>query len=150
MVRKSNDGTQTLDQAIWSIVDDQDVTDQQSFLKVLATLGFSMNQSTLSRHLRKLGIRKQNGVYKPVEMEQAGQVNPNLVLEVMTSPPNLLLVKTLPGHANAVGYHLETNDIMGIAGTVAGNDTLMVAMTSPDLLDTVRAEIIRTFKLEDK
>ena len=137
-----------LDQAILEVIDKEEVSDQQTFLTRLETRGFTINQSTLSRHLMKLGIRKQSGVYQLVEMNSADQ-NPNLVLEVLDSPPNLLVVKTLPGHANAVGYYLESRDTPGVAGTVAGNDTLLVALTAPDFLESVRGEIVKLFKLED-
>jgi len=149
MARSSADGIMRLDQTIRATIEQQDVTDQHTFLKILGEQGFSINQSTLSRHLRKMGIRKVQGIYREVEMDQSGQVNPNLALEVVSAPPNLLLIKTLPGHANAVGYYLESNDLPGVAGTVAGNDTLMVAVTSPDLFDVVRADIIRVFQLGD-
>ena len=150
MARSSAEGIRKLDQTILDIVEKDEVGDQQTFLDRLADYDFHINQSTLSRHLRKLGIRKQNGVYCTIEMEQAGQVNHNLVLEVMASPPNLLLVKTLPGHANAVGYYVETNDVPGVAGTVAGNDTLMVAVTMPNQLESVKENIVGLFKLEDR
>lgn len=97
-----------------------------------------------------MGIRKVKGVYREVEMDQTGQLNPNLALEVVSAPPNLLLIKTLPGHANAVGFHLESYDLSGIAGTVAGNDTLMVAVADVELFSAVRNEIIRVFQLGDR
>ena len=150
MARSSAEGIRKLDQTILDIVDKEEIGDQQTFLDRLAEYDFHINQSTLSRHLRKLGIRKQHGVYCTIELESAGQVNHNLVLEVVESPPNLLLVKTLPGHANAVGYYVETNDVHGVAGTVAGNDTLMVALSDPEQLDAVREKIVGLFKLEDR
>lgn len=140
----------SLDQVVWDIVDNQAVTDQQTLLNDLAKRGFQITQSTLSRKLHKLGIRKQNGVYRKVEAEEVGRINPNLALSIVASPPNLLMVKTLPGHANAVGYHLENRDLPGMAGTIAGNDTLLVAVLSPDDLEPLQREIVKSLKLEDK
>ena len=138
-----------LDRAILQILDEEEIGDQQSFLVRLGEMGFSVTQSTLSRHLRKLGVRKQNGVYSLVDPAPQDNINTNLALEVVTAPPNALIIKTLPGHANAVAYHFESKDFRGVAGTVAGNDTLMVALSEMDQLETVRAEIIKLFKIEE-
>jgi transcriptional regulator of arginine metabolism len=138
------------DQAVWDIVENQSISDQHTLLAALAEKGFHITQSTLSRKLHKLGIRKQNGVYRKVKAEEAGAINPNLARSIVTSPPNLLLIKTLPGQANAVGYHLENIDMPGMAGTIAGNDTLLVAVRTPEELEVVEQEIVRSLQLEDR
>jgi len=41
---------------------------------------------------------------------------------------NLVVVRTPPGHANAVGRAIDLAGLEGIVGTVAGDDTVLVVL----------------------
>jgi transcriptional regulator of arginine metabolism len=41
---------------------------------------------------------------------------------------NLVVVRTPPGHANAVGRAIDLVGLEGIVGTVAGDDTILVVL----------------------
>lgn len=122
--------TRTLDQAILTLLDRVELSDQENVQKQLERQGFEVTQSTLSRHLKKLHIQKVEGVYRKVEA-------PRPVLPVFTlteAPPNLLILRTEPGFASALAVRLDNAPIPGLAGTLAGDDTIFIAVKGPKAL----------------
>ena len=136
----------SLDEVILRIIESGHIPDQQSLSDRLVQEGCPVTQSTLSRHLRKLGIRKQNGRY--VRMQEP-DFNNKFVLGIVAAPPNLLVVRTFPGHAHALGYRLDSGTWDGIAGTVAGDDTLFLAVTAPDRLVPLKQELEKFFGIAE-
>ena len=118
----------TLDQAILRLIDERPVTDQAQFLSVLKERGFYLTQPTLSRHLKKLTVMKREGRYQRVD-PGASEVPP---YTLSLAPPNLMVLRTRPGHAQLIGYRLDAAHINGLVGTVAGDDTVFLA-TSGDI-----------------
>lgn len=140
----------SLDKAILEIVQSMRIANQANFLENLEEKGFNLNQSTLSRHLRKLRIQKQDGYYQIAATPSERTVNAvrQLVTEVKLAPPNLVFIQALPGHAAAVGYYLDQLEIEQIVGTVAGDDTLLVAISPPEALQHVLGLIQRGLGLQ--
>lgn len=122
----------TLDQTIVRLVEDGTVTDQAQFLALLKERGFFLTQPTLSRHLKKLSVMKRDGRYQRVETGTAEVPPYSLAL----APPNLLVLKTRPGHAQLVGFRLDAAHVTGLVGTVAGDDTVFIAVNG----DLAKAE----------
>lgn len=122
----------SLDQTIIRLVEDGSVTDQAHFLALLKQHGFFLTQPTLSRHLKKLSVMKRDGRYQRVETGSA-EVPP---YSLAVAPPNLLVLKTRPGHAQLVGFRLDAAHVTGLIGTVAGDDTVFIAING----DLAKAE----------
>lgn len=72
--------------------------------------------------MKKLCIVKRDGRY--VTAQKSTVIH---TAQVVLSPPNLILLKTLPAHAHALGYRIDALEMEQIAGTIAGDDTLMIA-----------------------
>ncbi|MBO1323317.1 arginine repressor [Acanthopleuribacter pedis] len=113
-----------IDDAILQVIEKQSIDTQTALVNALAELEFRVTQPQLSRHLKKLGVRKVRGRYAVVGVQAAAKSQLDFVL----SPPNMIVIKTLPGHANALAYNLEMNQFREVAGTVAGDDTVLVAL----------------------
>lgn len=126
-----------LDQAIVRLIDDTRVADQAQFLALLKDRGYFLTQPTLSRHLKKLSVMKREGRYQRVETGTA-EIPAYTLAQV---PPNLLVLKTRPGHAQLVGYRLDSAHITGLTGTVAGDDTVFIAINGD--LDKAEEQIRR-------
>ena len=106
--------------------------DQSALLEALRARGHAMTQSTLSRKLKLLGVQKKQGRYLA---EADAPVRSGLrLLQVQTVAPNLLILKTEPGHANAFALRLDQQPLPGQAGTIAGDDTIFVAIKPEQLL----------------
>ena len=52
---------------------------------------------------------------------------------------NMVVIKTLPGSAQAVASTIDNSELDGVLGTVAGDDTILVVLRSqrhlPEVLD---------------
>jgi transcriptional regulator of arginine metabolism len=127
----------TVDQTILELIDAQTVTDQASLLELLTQRGHQLTQPTLSRHLKKLSVMKVNGRYQRVE-RSAPERPPWSLIE---SPPNLLTLNTAPGHAPLLGVIVDRAGIEGIAGTLAGDDAVFIALAGGVDISRVRLEI---------
>lgn len=117
----------TLDEAILKLVNDREITDQSLFLELLKNSGHEVTQPTLSRHLKKLGIYKVTGRYQ--QMEALPETAPAFSLTQV--PPNLVIIRTRPGYAQPLAVKLDQQNIDGIGGTLAGDDTVFIAVASP-------------------
>lgn len=105
--------------------------------KGLAQKGFRVNQATLSRDLRELGLLKTaDGYALPSHKDDSSILAPKLsqlvsdfVVDVREAA-NLLVLKTMLGSAQPVALCLDTSKWPEIMGTVAGDDTILVITKS--------------------
>jgi transcriptional regulator of arginine metabolism len=126
-----------LDKLILQHLDQQDISDQRILLERLQGDGLELTLATLSRHLKKLNVRKDAGVYRRMEPPPVVPV-PFTTTKVK---PNMLIVKTGSGLAQALALALDTSDLRYLAGTVAGDDTLFCAPFEPEQLDALEVEV---------
>ncbi|MCF0197984.1 MAG: arginine repressor [Bacteroidaceae bacterium] len=128
-------------EVIKMIISNQELSRQEDLLAELFKAGFPATQSTLSRDLKQLKIVKaqnKNGryvymmpntrIYRTVSDHQlsVSAMNKRGILSVKFTG-NIAVVKTPPGHAAHVAYDIDMSDTDIILGTVAGDDTVLVA-----------------------
>jgi transcriptional regulator of arginine metabolism len=116
------------------------VTSQQELVELLAAAGQPATQATVSRDLEELGAYKvrRNGhvVYAlpagttPGSVPGPGGESLRRLLagsvgDVETSG-NIVVVHTPPGYAGMVASAVDRAGMDGVAGTVAGDDTILV------------------------
>lgn len=108
---------------------------QQELCESLEKVGYEVNQSTISRDLRKIGAVKivdQQGrtTYKLTETETEksimGQSFISLVRNISHNG-SMIVISTSPGSASLVARHLDILRPQGILGTIAGDDTIFIA-----------------------
>ena len=61
---------------------------------------------------------------------------------------NIVVVKTLPGMANAIGVCIDSLQEDCIVGSVAGDDTMLIVVKSSELANTLEAELKGIFSLK--
>ncbi len=127
-----------LDQLILRLLEAHPIADQTDLLERLSAEGHELTQSTLSRRLKRLGVQKVQGRYRRVE--GSAQILPDIT--ITEAPPNLLVLRTAPGFAQALGLSLDADPIPGQVGTLAGDDTVFVAVL-PERLAEVKAHLAR-------
>ena len=121
------------------------VGSQQELVARLGIEGVAATQATVSRDLDELGAVKvrRDGAIRYVLADQGGGDPPmldRLLAEWVTDiidANGLVVIKTPPGSANLVANALDAAAIDGIAGTIAGDDTIFVALSegvSPGML----------------
>jgi len=128
-----------LDTAILHHLAHRDIADQGDLLRLLRDEGFDLTVSTLSRHLKKLQVRKEAGRYQLRAPHRPA--TPHYTLRKV--PPCLLILKTGPGFAQAMALALDGGGLPSLAGTIAGDDTIFAAPTDAALLDRLEAEILQ-------
>ncbi len=110
---------------------------QEELVKALARAGVQVTQATLSRDLRSLGVLKRPGASGRMVYELQGPATEALDRERQSLDlkafvndvrlaQNLVVVRTPPGHANAVARAIDLAGFDGIVGSVAGDDTILV------------------------
>lgn len=125
-----------LDERILELVSDEDIPDQFVLGRRLAEVGMLVSQPSLSRRLRRLNVVKRGGYYRQEPINSPLQ--PKVL--VQPAPPNLIVLKTSPGYAQAIGAILDDEPLPGQVGTVAGDDTVLVVCGDPQRFDEAVAD----------
>ena len=126
---------------IKQIVIEREVNTQGELARLLTLEGFSVTQATVSRDIKELGLVKEKGKIlnyryalpdNGLNLNVEGKVIPLLKSYVVSvvSSCNLVVVKTLEGHASACGMAIEKLELNGVIGSVAGDDTLFIFSSS--------------------
>jgi transcriptional regulator of arginine metabolism len=124
-------------QAIAEVVADQVVGTQQALRSALRQKGIQVDQSTLSRDLHELGIRKAGGRYIQSVGSEAGSGNGReeggevdyrgVVRSFVPCGPHQIVIRTAVGQAQPVALAIDANADPSIVATLAGDDTIFVA-----------------------
>ncbi len=122
--------------AIKEIISKDDITSQEELLKKLEGKGIKCTQATLSRNLRQLRVSRipdGSGKLKYIlqsreDTEPVDQEITDVIHAIidMVWAQNMMLIKTLPGYAAAVASHIDRSSRIEIAGTIAGDDTILL------------------------
>jgi transcriptional regulator of arginine metabolism len=91
----------------------------------LERAGVPATQSSLSRDLEELGIVKHRGHYTVPKSNGAAARG---LMSLDMSGDNLVIARTEPGLASAVAVQIDAAAISEIVGTLAGEDTIFVAV----------------------
>ena len=120
-------------------IQEHTVSSQEELLAILASSGIRVTQATLSRDLRELALVKIRGVYRrsadwsePSDRDALRRALKQYVLQSGVSG-NMLMIRTAPGNAHAVGVVLDSARWPEVLGTVAGDDTVFALLKSARL-----------------
>jgi transcriptional regulator of arginine metabolism len=119
-------------QALLDIVmENRLIRSQTELQELLRQRGIEATQSSISRDLREIGVRRVKGrytlrVWKPVQDGEFKDVV-GFLQSIRPSGTNLLVIVTSPGAARVVAYAIDTAGWPEVLGTVSGEDTLFVA-----------------------
>ena len=109
---------------------------QAELVDLLAGLGIKATQSSISRDLQELGIRRVKGRYvlKPWRRVGSGDLAgvAGFVLNTILAGPNLIIMQTRPSAAKMVADAIENENWPQVAGIIAGDDTLFIATPSEE------------------
>ena len=142
----------TRQNVILQIITEQEIETQAQLIDALAEHGIASTQATLSRDIKELHLVKEQLLYELHLVKELGsngrhhyavsgksknndyeQRLRKIFRESVTSyavAQNIIVIKTLPGLANAACATLDNMHIETLAGTLAGDDTAFLAMVS--------------------
>jgi transcriptional regulator of arginine metabolism len=109
-------------QAILEVVNRGAVHTQHEIAAALARRGMRATQATISRDIQELRLVRAGTGYR----SSAALVS-ELVLSVELVQP-IAVIKTPPGTANLVARRIDEAALPGVAGTVAGDDTIIAVL----------------------
>ena len=141
-------------QRIKALISDQAIRNQQELQELLAVGGISVTQATLSRDLRELEVSKSPDGYRlPGDVGRLpsnGEARESRLGSLLRREAlgldaggGLVVLRTAPGHADALAIEIDRLRAPDVAGTIAGDDTVFVATHSQrqarSLLERLRA-----------
>ena len=136
------------------IIKNNRIDNQDTLLELLREEGFNVTQATLSRDLKMLKVGKisdgWSGYYYSLpENDLVSESEKSYIQDVRRGiisiefSGNVGVVKTRPGHANSVGFALDVLNLPEILGSIAGDDTIMMAVRTVEDTHIVMDKIHR-------
>ena len=121
-----------------TILDNQ-IASQEELLQILSTNGLVLTQATLSRYLKQMKVVKMPNIsgdyvyFFSEDLKEKGDRtnNEGIIIPVagflsIEFANNLAIIKTLPGSAGSIAYHIDQKVKAEILGTIAGDDTVLI------------------------
>ena len=124
---------------ILEIIRTRPVDTQEELLRWLKESGFDVTQATVSRDIKELHLIKEpagQGKYRyavsahRTKLNFADKLRTIFRESVLTvdNAQNIVVIKTLPGLANAAGSAVDGMDVPYLVGSLAGDDTALLIM----------------------
>jgi transcriptional regulator of arginine metabolism len=148
--------------AIRDLVAQRPIRTQHELATALRERGFRTTQATISRDVAELGLIKapRDGTQayalppRLVEAEASGEERlrkllADLPIEIREAG-SVLVVRTLPGSAHAIAAALDRARWPDVAGSIAGDDTVFVAVADRAGMQRVKSRLARLVRREDR
>lgn len=123
---------------ILELITNENISTQSELTERLNQCGFNVTQATASRDLQEMRVTKlllADGTYryapaKEADISISDKLETILVhcLTKVDYANNIVVLKTMSGAAQAVGYALDTFVWDEIVGTICGDDTIMIVV----------------------
>ncbi len=137
---------------IREIITNLDIETQDELVETLKNEGFNVTQATVSRDIKELHLVKVptlDGRYK-YSLPADQRFNPLQKLKRtlidafirIDQAGHLLVMKTLPGNANAIGALIDNLDWDEILGTLCGDDTILIICSTEEQTKVVSQRLI--------
>ncbi len=133
--------------AIRDILSSERISTQEELCEALHNRGYKITQATVSRDIKELSLVKitdEEGyryawpdahIAKNLSSRTRRAFRDSVIS--IDSSENIIVIKTLPGAAQAIASHIDGLDKPPILGTVAGDDTIMVVIKTRQRLGQV-------------
>ncbi len=127
---------------IIELIEQYEIETQEELADRLKEAGYQVTQATVSRDIRALHLSKipcGNGRQKYVLLKQEDAKLSDKYIRVLSDgfvsmdmAQNILVIKTVSGMAMAVAAALDAIKFKEIVGSIAGDDTIMVAVRTTE------------------
>ena len=125
---------------IKNLITEKKISSQEQLLLLLKEENVHVTQATLSRDLKSLKVGKvsdgHRGYYYTLPDQKMNKETTEHFLDdikrgyiALAFSGNLVVMHTLPGHANTVAFALDRLDLDEITGTIAGDDTILIILS---------------------
>jgi len=137
---------------ILELITEFEIETQEELIFYLNKYGFETTQATISRDIRELKLTKiigSTGNYCYATHDKVAQNSPapkftgvlvDSIIKVSYAN-NIIVLKTFPGLANAIGSGIDAIHSPEILGCVAGDDTVIIVLTSEDAAKSISEKL---------
>ena len=115
--------------AILKLIFSRQIGSQIELANMLRSRNFPVTQASVSRDLERLGVVKANGRY--VLQITNGRAGAFGQITFSEAGDNLIVVKCASGLASAAAVRIDAGGVPEIIGTIAGDDTIFIAVKGP-------------------
>jgi transcriptional regulator of arginine metabolism len=132
---------------ILELISTRAIRTQEALAEALASEGWEVTQSSVSRDITALRLVKSDGAYRrPLPGALVADPDQRRIAEgALTAEPaggSLIVVHTPPGEANRVAVALDRLAWPDVVGTIAGDDTIFLAVKD----DTAQRRVLRQMR----
>jgi len=125
-------------QQILNLIRAKPIGTQEDLRALLERAGVPATQSSVSRDLEELGVVKHHGHYT---LPRTNGAPTRGLLSLDQAGDTLIVARTVPGLASAVAVEIDAAAIEEIVGTIAGEDTIFIAVRDAKSQRTAIKEI---------
>ena len=130
---------------ILNYIKNNNVSRQEDIIKMLLENGYNVTQATISRDIKELKIIKEhfgkNDIRYAVSEKIDNDDNYKMIFTRSAisadAAMNIIVVKCYSGTANAACIALDSMNLNGLVGTIAGDDTIFVACKDVDATSNI-------------
>ncbi|MCY8104162.1 arginine repressor ArgR [Bacillus mojavensis] len=137
---------------IREIITSNEIETQDELVDMLKQDGYKVTQATVSRDIKELHLVKvptNNGSYK-YSLPADQRFNPLSKLKrslmdafvKIDSASHMIVLKTMPGNAQAIGALMDNLDWDEIMGTICGDDTILIICRTPEDTYGVKSRLL--------
>jgi transcriptional regulator of arginine metabolism len=131
---------------ILKIIRGKEIYTQEELARELSQIGIQTTQVTLSRDMRELGLVKTAEGYRQLTTEKNGPELADAANEYLLDirvAQNLIVLRTSPGNASSLAICIDHAGLDEVAGTVAGDDTVLVIAPDNQSAERFRQRILK-------
>ena len=129
-------------QKILDLIRAKPIGTQEDLRALLERAGTPATQSSVSRDLEELGVVKQHGHYTLPRTNGAAARG---LLSLDEAGEILIIARTVPGHASPVAVEIDAAAMPEVVGTIAGEDTIFIAVRNAKAQRTVLKQLWEMF-----
>lgn len=129
--------------AILQLINDHQIETQYELTEALKAKGFDVTQATVSRDIKELRLVKKQteggkGIYAKHADSSYLDIDSRFIIIFKKSvisieyAVNNIVIKTLPGMAQAAGAAVDSMEFTEVVGCIAGDDTVMMVVRSEE------------------
>lgn len=141
---------------IKTIIQNEQVTSQETLLNKLVSLGYHLTQATLSRDLKLLKVAKMpdgSGSYRyvlpnAITSQDIKNSSDRKTMDGFLSiefSGNIGVIKTIPAFSHTVALAMDHSEIKSVVGTIAGNDTIIFVVREGYSPSDVKKELLKLY-----
>lgn len=145
----------SLTETIRTILSRKAIHTQEELRAILEADGISVNQSTVSRAIHKLGVvrvsERGEKVYRLPDWDAPPSIETSLAELLLSIEFNehMIVIRTKPGSASLIARHVDHRVQDYVLGTLAGDDTIFITPRAGVSLDETCLAIRRSLRIDN-